>query len=100
MVENHIIWFVRQMKKAWQRRGGKVIVIPKSQIKQFPSFLRKEVEKREYMGPCNKVGLLSSRKSAFEIGFSEGWGLAITTEEGYKWAKYHHNKRKRGDKCD
>ena len=95
MVRNHITWFVKQMGKAWQKcREGEAIIIPSNQIKQFPPPLRKEIEKHGYLGPVNKVTVLSTRKSAFEIGFSEGWGLAITTEEGYKWAKYHHNKRR------
>lgn len=45
----------------------------------------------------NKIGFFTSKKDCFRIGMSEGWGLALGTDEGYKWTKLNYEKRKGED---
>jgi len=44
------------------------------------------------IGRSLRIGLFTSRKSAYLKGFVDGWSLAITSDEGYKYAKLLHNK--------
>ena len=86
MVKEFLKWMYREKERIWQRcrKGGQFYSLTRKQARNLPSPFKEKYEKKGYLGPMNKVGILSSRKTAFLIGFSEGWGLAITTEEGYK----------------
>ena len=62
-------WFLKEIDKAWTRcRKSKNI---------------------------NKIGFFASKKSCFRIGMSEGWSLALDTDEGYKWMKINYEARRK-----
>jgi len=87
-------WFVGKMEEAWQScKKGHAIRIPPCYVSVLPEPLRREVERRGLL-LLNKLGLFSSRKRAFQVGFCEGWSLALS-EEGYRLIRSLHGRKRR-----
>lgn len=97
--ESFLEWFTEQIEKAWREcKEGELILLPKKIIEKMPSPFAKTYKKdyEKYGGVImNKLEHRSTKKTAFELGFSKGWALALGTDEGFKWAKINYEMRKK-----
>lgn len=99
--ESFLEWFSRQMEKAWREcKEGEIVLLPKKVIEKIPPSFAKIYKKdyNKYGGIImNKLKPRSTKKTAFELGFSKGWALALGTDEGFKWAKCNYEMRKKSN---
>lgn len=97
--EQNTEWLANQEEKAWEEcKQGELTFIPKEVIEGLPPPFAKAYKKdiNKYGGVVmNKLKPGSSRRYIFGLGFSKGWALALDTDEGFKWAKYHYEQRKK-----
>jgi len=102
--ESFLEWFTGQMEKAWRKcKEGELILFPKKVIEKMPPSFAKRCKKdyEKYGGAMmNKLRRHSTKKTAFELGFSKGWALALDTDEGFKWAKYNYEMRKKSNESE
>ena len=99
--EQGMKWFGKQEKKAWEEcKQGELLVIPEEVIERLPPPFAKRYKKetKKYGGVImNKLKLRPTTKIkfAFSLGFLKAWDLVLGTDEGFKWARYHYEQRKK-----
>ena len=67
MVKDFLKWMVREEEKAWQScRKGKFYSVTRKQAGNLPSPLKKEYEKKGYLGPMMASFLREKRHSRLD----------------------------------